>query len=122
MEDQSRYNGVMDGNKEYKNLLVLLDADKETEHLEFKTAEKSLNFDSGKRSVCGYVVALANEGGGKLILGVTDKKPRTIRGTSAFKNVSKLEKDLYRKIRRRITVTELDIEGKCLQSMFHQGQ
>lgn len=49
----------MDGNKENKNLLVLLDADKETEHLEFKTAEKSLNFDSGKRSVCGYVVALA---------------------------------------------------------------
>ena len=53
---------------------ILLDADTETEHIEFKLAEKSFSFESGRRSLCGYSVALANEGGGRLILGVTDKK------------------------------------------------
>ena len=31
-----------------------------------------------------YCVALANEGGGKIILGVTDERPRSVVGTTAF--------------------------------------
>lgn len=90
----------------------MLDADTETEHLEFKLAASGFSFKAGKRSLCGYAVALANEGGGRLILGVTDKKPRVVKGTLAFQNVTKLESDLYQKLKRRITVTELAVEGK----------
>lgn len=91
---------------------VLLDVDTETEHIEFKLAENSFNFDTGRRSLCGYVVALANEGGGRLILGVTDKKPRNVQGTRAFRNIKKLESSLYQKLKRRITVSELQFKRK----------
>jgi ATP-dependent DNA helicase RecG len=95
-----------------ENLHVLLNADKENEHIEFKLAESSFSFEAGRKSVCGYSVALANEGGGRLILGVTDKKPRKVVGTKAFINTSKLEQDLYKKLKRRITVSEIYIDGK----------
>ena len=48
-------------------LTDLLEA-KEDEHLEFKEAKSSYSFDKLKE----YAIAFANEGGGKLILGVTD--------------------------------------------------
>ncbi|GAG06233.1 unnamed protein product, partial [marine sediment metagenome] len=80
--------------------------------IEFKLAERKFSFDSGKKSLCGYIVALANEGGGRLVLGVTDKKPRIVRGTNAFKNTNKLEKSLYHKLKRRITVSKLSVDGK----------
>ena len=44
----------------------------ETEHLEFKEAKNQ--FDTNK--LMRYCVAIANERGGCLILGVTDKRPR----------------------------------------------
>ena len=49
-----------------------LNAKRETEHLEFKEAKHQ--YDSTK--LIHYCVALANEGGGYLILGVADKAPR----------------------------------------------
>ena len=52
----------------------------ESEHLEFQQAGRQ--FDSEK--LTRYCVSLANEGGGKLILGVTDKVPRQVAGTEAF--------------------------------------
>jgi len=54
--------------------------DPEGTNLEFKEARN--NYDL--RKVLAYCVALANEGGGKFILGVSDQRPRTIVGTSAF--------------------------------------
>lgn len=57
----------------------------ESEYLEFKQAGRQ--FDSEK--LIRYCVALANEGGGKLILGVTDKPPLQIAGTGAFPDVGK---------------------------------
>ena len=52
----------------------------EGEHLEFKTAKNTYSLDK----LTEYCVALANEGGGKIILGVTDKRPRQIVGSTAF--------------------------------------
>jgi len=43
----------------------------EDEHLEFKEAKNQFNFDKLVR----YCVALANEGGGRFILGITIKSP-----------------------------------------------
>ena len=52
----------------------------EDEHLEFKEAKTRFDFET----LVKYCVALANEGGGRVILGVTDKQPRTVVGSQAF--------------------------------------
>ena len=53
---------------------------KETQRLEFKEAKNQ--YDTQK--LCAYCVAIANEGGGQLVLGIADQLPRAIVGTSAF--------------------------------------
>lgn len=58
----------------------------ETEHLEFKEAKQQ--FDTTK--LLRYCVALANEGGGHLVLGVSDKPPRQVVGSQAFATISDL--------------------------------
>ena len=90
----------------------ILQANAETEHLEFKSASEKFSFESGSHSLCGYCIALANERGGKLILGVTDKLPRKVIGTRTFRNIGKLKTDIFRKIGRRIGVEELEYQGK----------
>jgi len=57
---------------------------KEKEHkIEFKEAKGgSFSYNGKRRSILGYVVAFANEGGGKLVFGVADKYPHTIVGTN----------------------------------------
>lgn len=52
----------------------------ESERLEFKEAKSSFQFET----LAKYCAALANEGGGRIILGVTDKRPRRVVGSSAF--------------------------------------
>jgi ATP-dependent DNA helicase RecG len=49
-------------------------------------------------------VALANEGGGKLILGVTDKLPRRVVGSQAFLNVEEVKARLLDKLKMRVEV------------------
>jgi ATP-dependent DNA helicase RecG len=56
--------------------------DSEHQSLEFKEAK--LQCDTRKLSE--YCVAIANEGGGHILLGVTDRPPRTIVGTQAFRD------------------------------------
>ncbi|WP_293675090.1 ATP-binding protein, partial [Thiolapillus sp.] len=52
----------------------------ENQHLEFKEAKNQ--FDS--RKLYRYCVALANEEGGFLVLGIADKPPRPVVGSNAF--------------------------------------
>ena len=52
----------------------------ETEDLEFKEAKNQ--FDTTK--LMRYCVAIANERGGYLVFGVTDKRPRKVVGSQAF--------------------------------------
>lgn len=54
----------------------LLQLPGEDEHLEFKEAKQSFRFES----LVDYWVALANEGGGRIVLGVTDRLPRRVVG------------------------------------------
>jgi len=63
-----------------------LQAPRESYTLEFKKAENQ--YDETK--LLKYCVALANEGGGQFILGVTDKVPRQVFGTKAFPNTDKI--------------------------------
>lgn len=52
----------------------------EDENLEFKKAQNKFGVDE----LTKYCVALANERGGRIVFGVTDKRPRRIEGTAAF--------------------------------------
>ena len=80
-------------------------------HFEFKEAKNNFQFDK----LVGYCVALANEGGGKIIFGVTDRRPRRIVGTTAFIEPGRTEAGLYDRLRHRIPVEELIVpEGRIL--------
>ena len=71
----------------------------ETEQLEFKEAKNQ--FDTTK--LYRYCVALANEGGGKLILGVSDKPPRKVVATQAFFNLDDIKVKLRDRLRMSVT-------------------
>ncbi len=80
----------------------------EGERLEFKSAQKSYPFDR----LVEYCAAIANEGGGKFILGVTDKRPREVVGTEAFDEPGRTVAGLMEKLRIRVTPSELNWHGK----------
>lgn len=80
-------------------------------NLEFKSAENSYSFDH----LIDYCVALANERGGKIILGVSDKRPRRIVGTRAFADPGRTEGGLHDRLHHRISIEELRLtEGRVL--------
>lgn len=79
---------------------------KEDEHLEFKEAKERFDFEL----LVKYCVALANEGGGRIILGVTDKRPRKVVGTKAFQNLERTKAGLLERLHLRIAVEEIHHE------------
>ena len=95
---------------------------KESEdRVEFKEA-KNFNFDGRSNSeqkerrkcYLGYIVALANEGGGRLGLGMKDDLPHDVVGTNFAKGkIGALEDEVYSRIAIRIHCKELfDENGK----------
>lgn len=89
-------------NDDSESLENLLQSD-EGEHLEFKEAKTQFEFDELVR----YCVALANERGGKLVLGVSDRRPRRIVGTQAFRDLAKLKHRLLQQLHMRIEIEDL---------------
>jgi len=67
-----------------------------TEHarLEFKEAKTAFSLDK----LYQYCVALANEGGGHLVLGVADAPPRPVVGSAAFENPVKTVEQVQTKV------------------------
>jgi len=91
-----------------------LSAQREGEHLEFKEAKRQ--YDPMK--LYRYCVALANEGGGKMILGITDKRPRKVAGTAAFADIADIASKIFIKLRFRVDVEEvIHPDGRVL--VFH---
>ncbi len=87
---------------------------KEGEHLEFKEARKSFHFET----LVKYCVALANEGGGKIVFGVTDKRPRSVVGSQAFKQPERTRSGLIEQLHLNIDFSVVDHpEGRVL--IFH---
>lgn len=86
----------------------------EDRSLEFKSARNSFSHNKGLPDYCA---ALANEGGGKLILGVNNN--REVVGTKVFEGTyNKLSNDLLSCIRIRVDVEELNHpKGRIL--IFH---
>lgn len=85
-------------------------AEAEGERLEFKSARRNFHFDS----LADYCVALANEGGGKILLGVTDERPRRVVGTQAFAEPGRTAAGLYERLRHRIPIEEANHGGRRL--------
>ncbi len=84
---------------ELQELERLLD-DNEDEHLDFKEARNHFDFEK----LVHYCVALANEGGGKLVLGVTDTKPRQVVGTTAFEEPARTAAGITERLHLKVEV------------------
>ena len=83
----------------------------EGENLEFKEAKNRFDFTE----LAKYCAALANEGGGKVVLGVTNARPRKVVGTKAFEQVERTRAGLMQKMPLRIEASEvLHPDGRVL--------
>jgi ATP-dependent DNA helicase RecG len=72
--------------------------------LEFKEAKNQ--FDN--ETLLKYCVAIANEGGGHLVLGVTNQKPRRVVGTKAFNNPIAMAEKLFQALGFRVDIEEVE--------------
>lgn len=80
----------------------------EDRRVEFKSASSGFHFEE----LIKYCVALANEGGGVIVLGVTDRRPRQVVGTQAFDEPGRTEAGLFEHLRQRIAIEEYYHHGK----------
>ena len=89
-------------------------AHSEHQRLEFKEAKTQ--FDN--RKLYKYCVALANEGGGHLLLGIEDAPPRKVVGTVAFNNPMEMAAKLFHALGFRVEIEEvMHPDGRVL--VFH---
>ncbi len=86
------------------------------DHVEFKEAKHNYPFAGGQKTdpvdrrhcVLGYVVAMANEKGGRLVLGMSDAYPHLVVGSDFAKGeVGALEDEIYERLRIRVHAEEL---------------
>ncbi|MBK8015060.1 MAG: putative DNA binding domain-containing protein [Deltaproteobacteria bacterium] len=83
----------------------------EDEHLEFKEANQRFDFEL----LVKYGCAFANEGGGRIILGVSDQRPRRVVGSQAFEDLQRTKLGLIERLRLRVEAWELQHEeGRVL--------
>lgn len=92
------------------------------DHIEFKEAKRNYPFSGGKHTdpkdrrhcVLGYIAALANERGGRLVLGMADRVPHTVVGSNFAENkVGELVDEIYKRLGIRVQYEELySDEGK----------
>ena len=75
----------------------------EHQRLEFKEAKAQLD----NRKLYEYCVALANEGGGHLLLGVGNKPPRPVVGTQAFRDPIDMAEKLFQAVGFRVDIEEV---------------
>jgi ATP-dependent DNA helicase RecG len=94
------YTGISNSLHQLQELL----AARENEHLEFKEAKNNFHFDR----LVKYCAALANEGGGSIVLGVTDKRPRRVVGSQAFADLERTKAGLIDRLRLRIYRDEIN--------------
>lgn len=83
----------------------------EDEHLEFKEAKARFDFEL----LVKYCCALANERGGHMVLGVTDKRPRKVVGSRAFSDLQRTKFGLVERLRLRVDAWEVEhLDGRVI--------
>ena len=86
----------------------------EHQRLEFKEAKQQ--FDN--RRLFEYCVALANDGGGYLVLGVSNTSPREVVGTKAFADPVTMAEKIFEAIGFRVEIEEVShADGRVV--VFH---
>lgn len=106
---------------EIKNaVLKKLSLLKESEdHIEFKEAQNNFDYNGGshkdpkdrRHCILGYVAALTNEKGGKLVFGMKDHRPHEVVGTTFEDgNFGALEDAIYKVTRDRYRCHQPAIE------------
>ena len=83
-------------------------AAQEGEQVQFKEAKRRFDFEEAAKICC----ALANCGGGMLVLGITDKRPRRIVGSEAFPQPERQRKSLMEKLDVMVDFRELYDDDK----------
>lgn len=91
----------------FDSVQALLEA-KEGEHIQFKEAKNRFDFGEAAKCCC----ALANDGGGKLVFGITDKRPRSVVGSAAFAQPERTRMGLIEKLKINIDFQLFDYSGK----------
>ncbi len=81
---------------------------KEGEHYQFKEAKQRFDSNEAARCCC----ALANCGGGKLVFGVSDKRPRSVVGSAAFDQPERTRKGLIDKLKVAVDFQLFNSDGK----------
>lgn len=86
----------------------------EHQRLEFKEAKKQMD----NQKLYEYCVALANEGGGHLLLGIANRPPRPVVGTRAFNDTIAMAEKLFQAVGFRVDIEEVSHpDGRVL--VFH---
>jgi ATP-dependent DNA helicase RecG len=93
--------------RKHDTIEELLNA-KEGEHYQFKEAKTRFDSNEAARCCC----ALANCGGGKLVFGVSDARPRRVVGTKAFEQPERTRKGLIDKLHVMVDFHLYEHEGK----------
>ncbi len=75
----------------------------EHQRLEFKEAKLQYDY----RKLCQYCVAIANEGGGFLVLGIRDAPPRDVVGTTACQDSISYAQKLFETLGFRVDIEEV---------------
>jgi len=86
---------------------IWIGAPSENQSLEFKEAKNGFE----REKLYRYCVAIANEGGGVLIFGITDKPPRRVVGSAAFQDLVGLTSEIFTNVGFRVDVEEVSHSG-----------
>lgn len=98
------------------------------DHVEFKEAKHNYPFSGGSSSdpkerrkcILGYIVAIANEKGGMLVLGMADKIPHEVVGSDfAEGKTGQLEDEIYKRLYIRVHCEELFDENMKRVLVIH---
>ena len=81
---------------------------KEGEQIQFKEAKNRFDASEAARICC----ALSNCGGGKLVFGITDRRPRQVVGSAAFDQPERTRKGLIDKLKVMVDFQLYEYEGK----------
>jgi ATP-dependent DNA helicase RecG len=90
----------------------------EGEGLEFKSASTQMDLTQALR----YCVALGNEGGGWLVLGVSDVRPRAVVGTAAFRDLNDFKAKAADRLGFRVDAIEISSPQGRVVAIFAPGR